>query len=449
LRLSSSPRIHLSDNGLTGPRWKRGLTVLPREVTFMMHNPRPMSMRKTVQLMVILTLLAWATQTLFKQWGYGGIILPQAMAQYVPADGHGNAAVLELRGRVDATGDVVTLRDVCRWSDQDGATLDSLGDLVLARFGREGVTATGVRKVTVNDIRAALHDAGASLTNIEISGAAACAVVRGDVNEETVRQLMNAEPAPSPTDATAADTAAASPATQPAPPQTAAAEPVAVADVPQTPLKDLLVNDLLERLALAKENAQITFDPADEATLNLTSPKQTFQIDSARAGQLGPIAWDVVIKSDQGERKVTVTAKLAAYENQVVLARPLSRGQSILKSDVVARRVLVEKLAEDKLEKPEQAIGAIATRALKSGELLTNDAVTEPPAVQAGDFVTVSMKIGETDVETVARALDAGPRGGTIRAKNEATGQVYQVQVTGRGAGDVKAVGEGDVASTN
>jgi hypothetical protein len=27
-----------------------------------------MSIRKTVQLMVILTLLAWATQTLFAQW---------------------------------------------------------------------------------------------------------------------------------------------------------------------------------------------------------------------------------------------------------------------------------------------------------------------------------------------------------------------------------------------
>ncbi|MEA2734308.1 MAG: hypothetical protein QOE14_759, partial [Humisphaera sp.] len=42
-----------------------------------MNNPRPvMSIRKTVQLMVILTLLAWATQTLFAQWGYSGLILP-------------------------------------------------------------------------------------------------------------------------------------------------------------------------------------------------------------------------------------------------------------------------------------------------------------------------------------------------------------------------------------
>ena len=38
------------------------------------NNPRPLGVRKTVQLLVILTLLAWATQTLFHQWGYGAII---------------------------------------------------------------------------------------------------------------------------------------------------------------------------------------------------------------------------------------------------------------------------------------------------------------------------------------------------------------------------------------
>ena len=40
------------------------------------RHPRPLGMRKTVQLLVALTLLAWATQTLFHQWGYGGLILP-------------------------------------------------------------------------------------------------------------------------------------------------------------------------------------------------------------------------------------------------------------------------------------------------------------------------------------------------------------------------------------
>src|SRR3954466_15644541 len=67
----SSPKTYLSDNAFKG----FGL-VLPCEAVMM--QPRPLSPRKTVQLMVVLTILAWATQTLFRQWGYGGVVFPAA-----------------------------------------------------------------------------------------------------------------------------------------------------------------------------------------------------------------------------------------------------------------------------------------------------------------------------------------------------------------------------------
>src|SRR3954468_5738931 len=37
-------------------------------------NGRPLSKRKTVQVLVILTILAWATQTLLHQWGFGQVV---------------------------------------------------------------------------------------------------------------------------------------------------------------------------------------------------------------------------------------------------------------------------------------------------------------------------------------------------------------------------------------
>ena len=37
----------------------------------MNHNGRPLTMRKKVQLLLGLTILAWATQTLFAQWSRG------------------------------------------------------------------------------------------------------------------------------------------------------------------------------------------------------------------------------------------------------------------------------------------------------------------------------------------------------------------------------------------
>jgi flagella basal body P-ring formation protein FlgA len=493
-----------------------------------------MGTRKTVQLMVILTILAWATQTLYKQWGFGGVMLPQgparvetasagaetlvapaaeptllpssevapaaapAVAQTLaPAVGQRSpptpvaepmaSATLELRDRAEAVGGQVTLRDACRWSRQDDAIISPFAGTVLLRM----VEVPGVRKLTVEDVRAALHDEGLNVAALRFSGAAACAVTQGNVDPAEILREMRAEeetlvgdtkslvldpktpavpdaktqpaaaPPPAPVPARAAQPARPGPdviAGAPLPPAPAAvAQPPApapqplVADVPQTQLRDVLVNDLLARLKLAKEDAKIEFDPRDNLYLSLTSPRCTFTIDSSRAAQLGPIAWDVSVKTDTSENTITVTANLSAWEDQLVLTRSLSPGQAILKNDLAPRRVLVETLAAAKVTDAQQAVGSVAARALKRGEVLTTDAIASPPVVRAGDFVTVSLKIGPTSVETVARALDTGSKGAAIRARNEATGQVYDVTLTGPGTGKVapSPAPQQDVAAIN
>ena len=49
------------------------------------NNGRPLPMRKQVQILIALTILAWATQTLFAQWGYGGLILPEPSSLQQPS----------------------------------------------------------------------------------------------------------------------------------------------------------------------------------------------------------------------------------------------------------------------------------------------------------------------------------------------------------------------------
>src|SRR5208283_737180 len=98
-----------------------------------MNNQRPLlSKAKTVQLMVLLTLLAWATQTLLHQWGYGQDVASPAVIplgltaettggeRFVPNDRAtlvGGA--LEVRGEAVILGANVELKQVCRWSRQD------------------------------------------------------------------------------------------------------------------------------------------------------------------------------------------------------------------------------------------------------------------------------------------------------------------------------------------
>src|SRR4051812_48860838 len=127
-----------------------------------MNNPRPvMSIRKTVQLMVILTILAWATQTLFAQWGRGGLILPPgASAPVMDHDKPGasapgptpaaatpaaapvaiqrnsGGAVIELQPRAYfACEGKITLRDVCKWSDYDAPIMEPLAGTLIAKIG--------------------------------------------------------------------------------------------------------------------------------------------------------------------------------------------------------------------------------------------------------------------------------------------------------------------------
>ena len=316
-----------------------------------MMNPRPvMSMRKTVQLMVILTILAWATQTLFAQWGLGGLILPEPSPLGGGPVVTTRGATVELRSRVrfDAQANV-TLRDLCKWSDHDAAMVEPYADIPVAQLGD-----AGVRNITITDVKARLHDAGANLSSLHFTGSARCLVIVGNVNEEEIAAAENEPVDPF-------ETAEADP------------QPVILAEAPTTQPQE-----------------------------------QVF------------------------------------YEEQIVLTRPLSRGQRILAPDVVVRKVESDGPSTRPAMSLEQVVGNLAARAVGRGEVLDPDAIARPPLVKKGDFITVALRVGEFDVETVVRAMGTAAAGETIRARNEANGDVYHVLVTGPSAGRVEGIqGEG------
>src|SRR3954470_18086914 len=102
-----------------------------------MINPNGrITKRKMVRLMVALTILAWATQTLFHQWGFGAEVGASPAPAPAPASAPASApqdkfvpgtarfaagATLEFRGEATVYGPEVKLRQVCRWSARDAA----------------------------------------------------------------------------------------------------------------------------------------------------------------------------------------------------------------------------------------------------------------------------------------------------------------------------------------
>ncbi len=304
----------------------------------MMNNGRPMGARKTVQLLVILTILAWATQTLFHQWGYGAIIVPSKqalMAHVEPAA----VRTIEVRPQVAVTSDSVTLRDVCRWSEEDQAALSPYADVVVSR------QPSG--PITIDELKKSLRDAGADLKTVQFSGAATCTVVKG-------------------------------------------------AEVDVSAKTQATVAPVAEQGAAVLETQSVAIEVAPA-----TQPQY--------------------------------------FEEQLVITRALSTGQTLIKSDIAIKRVPVDSPATHPATTVDQLIGQSAARDLRAGEMLGTDDVKSPQAIAAGQFMTVSLKIGpdEQSVETVAKALNPGAAGDIIEAKNEATGEVYNVTITGPNAGQV------------
>jgi flagella basal body P-ring formation protein FlgA len=63
--------------------------------------------------------------------------------------------------------------------------------------------------------------------------------------------------------------------------------------------------------------------------------------------------------------------------------------------------------------------------------VLTSRLVNPVELVKAGQYVTVSLRQGAVQIKSVAKALESGSHGQTIRVRNEATKEIFQVMLTG------------------
>jgi flagella basal body P-ring formation protein FlgA len=192
------------------------------------------------------------------------------------------------------------------------------------------------------------------------------------------------------------------------------------------------MEDVATRLNLPADSLQIDFKAQDEKVLNISSPLFRYQIDPISVRTLGNVSWNVaIIGNDGSSKKVTIAAEARAWQNQLLINKPLTAGQVIRPEDITKHRALVNMLPDDPLVTQDQVVGQQAGRELKSGTVLTARMIDPVQLVKTGQFVTITLDQGTVKIRTVARAMEAGSFGQTIRVKNEATNDVYQVVVTG------------------
>lgn len=401
-------------------------------------------MKKTVQLLLWVTILAWATQVLFAQWARGNDVIAQVPVElggsekFVPGGSRFySGATLELRGEVSVVGEEVKLKQVCRWADSDKAAFEPIADLVVLRIAR----GAPFRTVGIKELRETLHDAGVNLAVIRLAGATACTVSRTDVKFDergALEQWVAAREA-----ATTQPALIEAPTTQPgkvyaavetSKPKLVAVttpKPAAVEEKVFKTLRDTIVLAAAERLAIPKDQLQFHFAAADEKLLALSEPIFQFDVKPPRHRNLGEMTWDVSILADGLAQKASITGTVKAWQNQLIVDKPLSYKQVIRDEDVIEKRSLVDRLSDDPLVTREQVVGQMAGRELKSGTVLTARLIDPVILVKSGQIVSIMLTHGAIQAKTVARAMEQGTMGQTIRVKNEVTNNVFDVVVTG------------------
>jgi flagella basal body P-ring formation protein FlgA len=387
----------------------------------MNRNPR-LSKRKQVQLLVALTILAWATQTLVHQWGFGQTIsavdlsdMPGSTDEKFIANSTDSTPSGTLEVRQDATvnGADVKLKQICRWSDSDSAVFTPIADTTILQFsGTESF-----HTLTIDDISQTLHEAGVNVAMINFSGATSCSITRSDAqsdSQQTIQQWIETQKpggdAPAPAQPTATD-----------------AKP----DPTYHTLRDLLVADLSQRLGIPADTLQLTFTAEDEKLLSLAEPVFKFDVEPSRARALGNVSWLVTVATDTASRKVTLNATARAFVDQVLVAEPIAIHSPLEAADFTTRRVLVDSMPNRQLLHLDQCVGQEASEDLQPGTIMTAQLVSAVPLVKPGQLVTIDLRHGTVELRSVARAMEEGSMGQTIRVRNENTRDMLDVTVTG------------------
>jgi flagella basal body P-ring formation protein FlgA len=393
-------------------------------------NNRRLSKRKQIQLLVLFTMLAWATQTLLHQWGYGQDVPPDSASEqtaqpapsdlpgdekFVPGDSNSTpSGTLELRQEASIYGTDVLLKQVCRWSDADAPVFTPIAGLALVHL----TGSASFRTITVDDIRQTLHDAGVNIAMINFTGVTSCTVTRSDAQVDSHAMMQQWIDAQQPGAAKPANPAAR-------------AHDASAADPNYHTLRDLLAGDLAQRLSVPAETLQLTFSPADEKVISLAEPCFKFDVRPSRARALGNVSWEVTIFTDTSNKKMTISAVARAWEQQVIVSRTLAAHTILAEGDFTARRVLVDSLPDHQLLRLEQCVGQQAALDLRPGVIMTAQMVDPVPLVKPGQLVTVILTRGTVQLRSVARAMEEGALGQTIRVRNENTRDVLDVTVTG------------------
>lgn len=331
--------------------------------------------------------------------------------KFVPGSAMMPTVRLELKAETTVVGGQVKLKQIARWSEADATAMRQVGDIVVCKL--DGKPS---QSLDIEEVKTALEQAGLNLASINFSGALTCKVTRSDAALELPTRNESApDRAPRPL----------------RPSELRIPEAAPAQNQSLRTLREILTADLLRNLALPAESLEIQFTGQSDKVLDLTEPHFKFEFEPLKLRKLGDITWLVTLVSPAGKQKVTVSANVRMWQNQLITARPLAFKQPIAEQDLTEQRVLVDRLSDEPTLKKEQIIGQQAARDLSAGAVLNGRLIAAVELARIGQLVTVTVLKGGVQLNWIAEARESGSLGQTIRVRRPGTREEFSVILTG------------------
>lgn len=175
---------------------------------------------------------------------------------------------------------------------------------------------------------------------------------------------------------------------------------------------------ILQQSGWNADDVDITFHSYFEPELDWTGV--TLQVGHPRNADLcGVVALKVAaVRNGDTLRTFPVPVEIKLYDDVVVTARRLRRGDVIFARDVAIRRQQVDLGADASLTDVADAVGRRATLALPAGRTITTSAIEDLPLVKRGDRVTLRYQCKNLLLTAQGEAIEDGRQGRPVRIKN-------------------------------
>jgi len=156
--------------------------------------------------------------------------------------------------------------------------------------------------------------------------------------------------------------------------------------------------------------------------VNFSNPERIKGNTSLKILCLSPVKWHIFMP-----------AKIDLYDDVLVAAKPLFKGQPIDASDYKYAKTKVSSLYSGYMKSSSELKDLVIKRNIKRGEVLSHANLNPNLIVKTGQKVTILLKFKGLSIKSTGIALQSAQKGQTIRVRNTQSRKIVEGIVSAQG----------------